>query len=169
MALYVATEYGYVNLVKEMIKFHDISMAEQTLLLNLALNIKTFLAFFTLLQSKEILVWKVLMDAILELSMVCDSLNTTALHIAASHGHIEVVNFLLEKGSSDNVVAIVKSSAKSAMHSAAKSGHVEIVKSLLSTEPGIKTKNCHPTFPLRVRRVWSPSLTPKKLWSSVWV
>ncbi|KAK3198438.1 hypothetical protein Dsin_021853 [Dipteronia sinensis] len=142
MALYVATEYGYVDLVKEMIKFHDISLAE---------------------------VWKVLMDAILELSMVCDSLNTTALHIAASHGHIEVVNFLLEKGSSDNVVAIVKSSAKSAMHSAAKSGHVEIVKSLLSTEPGIKTKNCHPTFPLRVRRVWSPSLTSKKLWSSVWV
>ncbi|KAK3204675.1 hypothetical protein Dsin_018721 [Dipteronia sinensis] len=57
------------------------------------------------------------MDATLELSMVSDSLNTTALHIAASHGHIEVVNFLLEKGSSDNVVAIVKSSAKSAMHS----------------------------------------------------
>ena len=27
MALYVAAEYGYADLVKEMIKFHDIAMA----------------------------------------------------------------------------------------------------------------------------------------------
>ncbi|KAK3187723.1 hypothetical protein Dsin_027284 [Dipteronia sinensis] len=139
------------DLVKQMIKFHDIAMAgtksrngydafhiaaknstytmlrfveivKQTLLLNLALNVKTFLAFFTLLQSKEI--W-VLMDAILELSMACDSLNTMVLH--ASQGHIEMVNFLLEKGSNDSVVAIAKSNAKSALHSAARNGHVEIV------------------------------------------
>ncbi|KAK1554418.1 hypothetical protein Q3G72_011843 [Acer saccharum] len=64
------------------------------------------------------------MDAILELSIVCDSLNTTTLHTAASQGHIEVVNFLLEKGSSDSVVAIAKNSAKSALHSAARNGHI---------------------------------------------
>ncbi|KAK3230156.1 hypothetical protein Dsin_002037 [Dipteronia sinensis] len=138
MTLYVAAEYGYAVLVKEMIKFHDIAMAgtksrngydafhiaakqgnlEQTLLLNFALSVKIFLAFFTLLQSKEIL------------------------------GHIEVVNFLLEKGSSDSVVAIAKRSAKSALHSATRNGHMEIVKSLLSIEPGITMRNCHPTFSL---------------------
>ncbi|KAK2643788.1 hypothetical protein Ddye_018983 [Dipteronia dyeriana] len=105
-------------------------------------------AFHIVAKQGNLEVWKVLMDAILELSMVCDSLNTTALHTAASLGHIEVVNFLLEKGSSVSVVTIAKSSAKSALHSAARYGHVEIGKSLLSTELGITTRNCHPTFSL---------------------
>ncbi|KAK0607849.1 hypothetical protein LWI29_021522 [Acer saccharum] len=75
-------------------------------------------------------VLKILMDAIPELSRACDSLNNMALHTAALQGHIEVVNFLLEKSSSDSVVAIAKSNAKTALYSAARNGHVEIVKSL---------------------------------------
>ncbi|KAI9198136.1 hypothetical protein LWI28_010866 [Acer negundo] len=39
-------------------------------------------------------------------------------------GHLEAVNFLMEKGSSDSVVAIAKNSAKSALHSATRNGHV---------------------------------------------
>ncbi|TXG51780.1 hypothetical protein EZV62_024304 [Acer yangbiense] len=101
MALYVAAEYGYADLVKEMIKFHDIAMA--------GTKSRNGYDAFHIAAKKEI--W------------VCDSLNTTTLHTATSLGHIEVVNFLLEKGSSDSVVAIAKNSAKSALHSAARNGH----------------------------------------------
>ncbi|KAK0606532.1 hypothetical protein LWI29_000227 [Acer saccharum] len=124
MALYVAAEYGYVDLVKEMIKFHDIAMAGTKSrngydAFHIAAKQGNLECLFLYIE-----VWKVLMDAILELSMVCDSLNTMTLHTTASQGHIEVVNFLLEKGSSDSVVAIAKNSAKSALNSAARNGHV---------------------------------------------
>ncbi|KAI9154308.1 hypothetical protein LWI28_024177 [Acer negundo] len=131
-ALYVAAEYGYADLVKEMIKFHDIAMAGTK-------SRNGFDAFHIAAKQGNLEVLKVLMDAIPELSMTCDSSNTTALHTAASQGHIDVVNFLLENGSS--VATIAKSNAKTALHSAARNGHVEIVKSLLSTEPGIATRN----------------------------
>ncbi|XVF76567.1 hypothetical protein PTKIN_Ptkin13bG0276100 [Pterospermum kingtungense] len=78
------------------------------------------------------------MEASLDLSMTIDSYNTTALHTAASQGHTEVVNFLLEKGS--NVAAIAKNNGKTALHSAARNGHLEIVKALLSKEPGIAAR-----------------------------
>ncbi|KAK2647630.1 hypothetical protein Ddye_015119 [Dipteronia dyeriana] len=131
-ALYVAAEYGYADLVKEMIKFHDIAMAGTK-------SRNGFDAFHIAAKQGNLEVLKVLMDAIPELSMTCDSSNTTALHTAASQGHIDVVNFLLEKGSS--IATIAKSNAKTALHSAARNGHVEIVKSLLSKEPGIATRN----------------------------
>ncbi|KAK3205995.1 hypothetical protein Dsin_020041 [Dipteronia sinensis] len=100
------------------------------ILLWLVPNLETAtIAFHIAAKQENLEVWKVLMDAILELSMVCDSLNTMALHTAASLGNIEVMNFLLEKGSSESVVAIAKSSAKFALYSAARNGHVEIVKS----------------------------------------
>ncbi|EOY29491.1 Ankyrin repeat family protein, putative [Theobroma cacao] len=79
-----------------------------------------------------------LMEANLDLSMTYDSSNTTVLHTAASQGHTEVVNFLLEKDSS--VAAIASRNGKTALHSAAKNGHLEIVKALLSKEPGIATR-----------------------------
>ncbi|KAK6249206.1 hypothetical protein QUC31_020771 [Theobroma cacao] len=78
------------------------------------------------------------MEANLDLSMTYDSSNTTVLHTAASQGHTEVVNFLLEKDSS--VAAIASRNGKTALHSAAKNGHLEIVKALLSKEPGIATR-----------------------------
>lgn len=77
----------------------------------------------------------VLKEAIPELSMTVDLSNTTALHTAAAQGHIDVVNFLLDKGS--NLVSISKSNCKTALHSAARNGHVEVVKALLNKEPEI--------------------------------
>ncbi|KAB1223992.1 hypothetical protein CJ030_MR2G006069 [Morella rubra] len=106
-ALYVAAEHGSVDLVKEMMKYYDIGLAE---------------------------ILKVLMDAIPELSMTVDLTNTTALHTAAAQGHIEVVNFLLEKCS--NLATIARSNRKTALHSAARHGHLEVVRALLRREPG---------------------------------
>lgn len=84
-------------------------------------------------------VLKVLVEVIPDLLMTTDSSNTTALHTAALQGHIEVVNFLLEKGSS--VATIAKRNGKTALHSAARNGHLEIVKALLIKEPRIATSN----------------------------
>ncbi|KAF5751497.1 putative ankyrin repeat-containing protein [Tripterygium wilfordii] len=75
------------------------------------------------------------MEAHPELSMTVDLSNTTALHTAATQGHIEIVNFLLEAGSS--LATIARSNGKTALHSAARNGHLEVVKAFLAVEPGI--------------------------------
>lgn len=62
-------------------------------------------------------------------------MNTTALHTAATQGHTEVVNFLLELGSS--LSGIAKSNGKTALHSASRNGHIRVVKALLASEPAI--------------------------------
>ncbi|XWS43672.1 hypothetical protein CRYUN_Cryun16bG0123400 [Craigia yunnanensis] len=130
-ALYVAAEYGYAALVKEMMKYCDIVLA----------GVKArngYDAFYIAAKQGELEVLKILMTANLDLSMTFDSSNTTVLHTAASQGHTEVVNFLLEKGS--NLAAIARSNGKTALHSAARNGHLEIVKALFSKEPGIATR-----------------------------
>jgi len=78
------------------------------------------------------------MEFIPESSMTVDLSNTTALHTAAAQGHLEVVNFLLENGSS--LITIAKSNGKTVLHSAARNGHVEIVKALLNKEPEIAVR-----------------------------
>ncbi|KAF9595968.1 hypothetical protein IFM89_006714 [Coptis chinensis] len=130
-ALYVAAEYGYVDMVEEMIKFYDIVSA----------GIKArngYDAFHIAAKQDDLEVVKVLMNALLELSMTVDLSNTTALHTAATQGHIEVVNLLLEADSS--LARIAKSNGKTALHSAARNGHVEVVNAVLSKEPGIATR-----------------------------
>ncbi|KAB5548220.1 hypothetical protein DKX38_011626 [Salix brachista] len=54
---------------------------------------------------------------------------------AAAQGHIEIVNLLLDAGSS--LATIAKSNGKTALHSAARNGHVEVVQAM---EPGISTR-----------------------------
>ncbi|CAI0451913.1 unnamed protein product [Linum tenue] len=75
------------------------------------------------------------MEAHPELAMTVDLSNTTALHTAAMQGHIEIVNFLLEAGSS--IATIARSNGKTALHSAARNGHVAVVRALVSAEPAI--------------------------------
>eukprot|EP00268_Persea_americana_P064723 TRINITY_DN8546_c0_g2_i1.p1 TRINITY_DN8546_c0_g2~~TRINITY_DN8546_c0_g2_i1.p1 ORF type:complete len:414 (+),score=70.39 TRINITY_DN8546_c0_g2_i1:487-1728(+) len=65
--------------------------------------------------------------------MTADSSNSTALHTAATQGHIDVVNLLLETDTS--LAKIAKNNGKTALHSAARMGHLEVVKSLLCKEP----------------------------------
>ncbi|KAI5582544.1 hypothetical protein POPTR_007G099600v4 [Populus trichocarpa] len=130
-ALYVAAEYGYVDVVREMIKYYDLADA----------GIKArngFDAFHVAAKQGDIEILRVLMEAHPELSMTVDLSNTTALHTAATQGHIEIVNFLLDAGSS--LSTIDKSNGKTALHSAARNGHVEVVRALLTMEPGIATR-----------------------------
>ncbi|XP_050211574.1 ankyrin repeat-containing protein At5g02620-like [Mercurialis annua] len=131
-ALYVAAECGHVELVKEMIKYCDTSMA--------AVKARNgYDAFHIAAKQGDLETLTVLMEANPELAMTFDASNTTPLHSAASQGHIEVVKFLLERDSS-SLVTIAKSNFKTALHSAARNGHLEILKALLSKDPGISTK-----------------------------
>ncbi|RZC76166.1 hypothetical protein C5167_000340 [Papaver somniferum] len=130
-ALYVASEYGYVDVVEEMIKHYDIGSASIR-----ARN--GYDAFHIAAKQGDLEVVKILLTALPGLSMTVDLSNTTALHTAATQGHTEVVNFLLEQDG--NVAKIAKSNGKTALHSAARNGHVEIVRALLTKEPGISTR-----------------------------
>ncbi|AAF75083.1 It contains Ank repeat PF/00023. EST gb/AI996003 comes from this gene [Arabidopsis thaliana] len=127
-ALYVAAEYGDVEIVKEMINCYDLALVE----------IKArngFDAFHIAAKQGDLDVLKVLAEAHSELAMTVDLSNTTALHTAATQGHTEVVNFLLELGSS--LAGIAKSNGKTALHSASRNGHVKVIKALLASEPAI--------------------------------
>ncbi|KAM7501990.1 hypothetical protein LguiB_000894 [Lonicera macranthoides] len=131
-ALYVAAEYGYVDLVMELIQHYDLVCA----------GIKARNGFDALhIASKQgdLEVLKVLMEVHPQLSMTVDTSNTTALHTAATQGHREVVDFLLESESS--LANIARSNGKTALHSSARNGHLEVVRALLSKEPGIATRN----------------------------
>lgn len=130
-ALYVAAEYGYVDLVKEMIEYYDLADA----------GIKArngFDAFHIAAKQGDLDVLKVLMEAHPGLTMTVDVSNTTALHTAAMQGHGEIVNLLLEAGSS--LATIGRSNGKTALHSAARNGHLEVVKALLQKEPSLATR-----------------------------
>ncbi|KAJ8899862.1 hypothetical protein K2173_019565 [Erythroxylum novogranatense] len=130
-ALYVAAECGYVDLVKEMIKYCDISSA--------GLKARNgYDPFHIAAKQGDLEILKVLMEVDPELSMTCDSTNTTALHSAASQGHVEVVNFLLERVS--GLALIPRSNGKTVLHSAARNGHLEILRVLLSKEPALATR-----------------------------
>ncbi|CAI8592376.1 unnamed protein product [Vicia faba] len=127
-ALYVAAEYGYVDVVREMIQYYDLAEA----------GIKArngFDAFHIAAKQGDIDILKILMEVHPELSMTVDPSNTTALHTAAAQGHIEIVQFLLEAGSS--LATIAKSNGKTALHSAARNGHLEVLKAFLGKEPSL--------------------------------
>ncbi|KAL3625909.1 hypothetical protein CASFOL_030438 [Castilleja foliolosa] len=130
-ALYVAAEYGYFELVREMIKYYDLSAA--------GIKAKNgFDALHIAAKQGDLEVVKVLMEAHPELSMTVDMANTTALHTAATQGRIEVVNYFLE--SESNLATIARSNGKTALHSAARNGHVQVVKALLSKDPRLSTR-----------------------------
>lgn len=78
---------------------------------------------------------KKLLEAFPNLAMTTDLLCTTALHTAATQGHIDVVNLLLKTNS--HLAKIAKNNGKTALHSAARMGHVEVVKSLIGNDASI--------------------------------
>ncbi|KAG9158649.1 hypothetical protein Leryth_022000 [Lithospermum erythrorhizon] len=128
--LYVAAEYGYFELVREMVYYYDLVSA----------GIKArngFDALHIAAKQGDLDVVTILMDAHPELAMTVDSANTTALHTAANQGHIEMVNYLL--GVESSLTAIAKCNGKTAIHSAA--GMVMWrFTSALSKDPGIATR-----------------------------
>ncbi|KAH6814583.1 Ankyrin repeat family protein [Perilla frutescens var. frutescens] len=129
--LFVAAEYGYFEVVREMIKHYDLADA--------GIKAKNgFDALHIAAKQGDLEVVKVLMEAHPELSMTVDTSNTTALHTAATKGHIEIVKYFLE--SESNLATIARSNGKTALHSAARNGHVLVVEALLEKEPGITTR-----------------------------
>ncbi|XXG58552.1 hypothetical protein AAC387_Pa04g0840 [Persea americana] len=130
-ALYVAAEYGCVEIVRELIKYHDIVSA--------SIKAKNgYDAFHIAARQGNIDVLQELLPTIPELCMTVDLSNTTALHTAAAQGYLNVVNLLLETDAS--MAKIARSNGKTALHSAARNGHVGVVKALLSKEPGLATR-----------------------------
>ncbi|GMG98223.1 hypothetical protein Nepgr_000063 [Nepenthes gracilis] len=130
-ALYVAAEYGQVDIIREMINYYD----------PVAASIKArngYDAFHIAAKQGELAILKTLMETHPDLSMTYDTTNTTALQTAATQGHIEVVNFLLESGS--GLAAIARSNGKTALHAAARNGHLEVVKALMEKEPNMATR-----------------------------
>ncbi|KAK9055402.1 hypothetical protein SSX86_026485 [Deinandra increscens subsp. villosa] len=129
--LYVAAEYGYVDLVRLLIDQCDIATA----------SIKAnngFDALHIAAKQGDLDVLKVLMEAHPELAMTVDVSNTTALHTAAMQGNIDVMNYLLEIESS--LASIARSNGKTALHSASRNGHLHAVKALLEKAPGISAR-----------------------------
>ncbi|XP_065019151.1 ankyrin repeat-containing protein At5g02620-like isoform X1 [Musa acuminata AAA Group] len=156
-ALFVAAEYGYVDVVHEMMKHYDVAMAEIRAkngydALHIAAKqgdvgtanviISSYCACHFLLDLIQLLnrpdVVKELLKALPELSLTVDLSNTTALNTAATQGHIDVVNLLLETDKS--LALIARSNGKTALHSAARNGHLEVVKALLRKESAIATR-----------------------------
>ncbi|URE33627.1 Ankyrin repeat [Musa troglodytarum] len=130
-ALFVAAEYGYVDVVQEMIKHYDVAMAE--------IRAKNgYDALHIAAKQGDVDVVKELLKALPELSLTVDLSNTTALNTAATQGHIDVVNLLLETDKS--LALIARSNGKTALHSAARNGHLEVVKALLRKESAIATR-----------------------------
>ncbi|KZV35065.1 ankyrin repeat-containing protein [Dorcoceras hygrometricum] len=129
-ALYVASECNHVDLVKELIKYHDVGSA--------AIKAKNgFDAFHIAAKIGGLEILKVLIDAIPQLLATVDQSNATPLHTAAAQGHVEVVKFLLDRNSS--LATIARNNGKTALHSSARNGHLEVVKAILSKEKGIVT------------------------------
>ncbi|VFQ61941.1 unnamed protein product [Cuscuta campestris] len=127
-ALYIAAEYGYVELVEEMVKHYVLRSA--------ALKSRNgFDSFHVAAKRGDIEIVRVLLEAFPQLSVTFDQSNTTALHTAAAQGHAEVVNFLLETNS--GLATIARNNGKTALHSSARNGHVEVVKGLLKKDPSI--------------------------------
>ncbi|KAL1544177.1 ankyrin repeat-containing protein-like protein [Salvia divinorum] len=126
--LFVAAEYGYLEVVREMISHYSLADA--------GIKAKNgFDALHIAAKQGDLEVVKVLMESYPELSMTVDSSNTTALHTSATQGHMEIVEYLL--GWESNLATIAKSNGKTALHSAARNGHLGVVDVLLEKEPRI--------------------------------
>ncbi|KAF5453499.1 hypothetical protein F2P56_028397 [Juglans regia] len=125
-ALYTAAEKGYLDIVKELLKY---SSQETVTKKNRSLFDPLHIAAS---QGHHAIV-QVLLDHDPGLSKTIGPSNATPLISAATKGHTEVVNELLSKDCS--LLEISRSNGKNALHLAARQGHVEIVKALLSKDP----------------------------------
>jgi len=76
----------------------------------------------------------------------CTPEGTTALSIAAHHGHIKTVNLLLEKNAKHQLAR--EHDGAQPLHFAVKAGHKEIVHSLLQAQANPNVPIIHNIFPL---------------------
>ncbi|XP_059457096.1 ankyrin repeat-containing protein ITN1 [Corylus avellana] len=125
-ALYKAAEKGYLDIVKELLKYSS----KETLTMK---NQSGFDPLHIAASQGHNAIVKVLLDHDPGLSKTIGPAGATPLISAATRGHTEVVNELLSKDCS--LLEIPRSNGKNALHLAARQGHVDIIKSLLSKDP----------------------------------
>ncbi|KAG5590531.1 hypothetical protein H5410_041045, partial [Solanum commersonii] len=127
--LYVAAEYGYYAVVREMIMYYDL----------VAAGIKArhgFDALHIAAKQGDLDVVKVLMEAHPELAMTVNVVNTTALHTAANQGHIEMVlKALLSK--EPGIATRMDNKGQTALHMAVKGQNLEVVEELTNADPSL--------------------------------
>ncbi|CAN0922994.1 Ankyrin repeat-containing protein At5g02620 [Linum grandiflorum] len=123
--LYAAAESGLADVVSEMLGYMDLDTA--------SIAARNGFDPFHVAAKQGHLVLRELLDVFPNLAMTTDLSCTTALHTAASQGHIDVVNLLLETDS--NLAKIARNNGKTVLHSAARMGHLEVVHALLTNDP----------------------------------
>uniref|UniRef100_A0A7N0TKX4 PGG domain-containing protein n=1 Tax=Kalanchoe fedtschenkoi TaxID=63787 RepID=A0A7N0TKX4_KALFE len=131
-ALYIASDRGHVDIVKELLKY---SSKESLSVKNRsgydALHIAASQGHHAIVQ--------VLLGYDQSLSRTTGPSNTTPLISAATKGHTAVVNELLSMDCT--LVEISRSNGKNALHLAARQGHVDIVRALLKKDPQLARRN----------------------------
>ncbi|XP_048010872.1 diacylglycerol kinase iota isoform X7 [Megalobrama amblycephala] len=73
--------------------------------------------------------------------LVRDSMGCTALHLAAQHGHTEVVSFILEHGSKLMLDLTERDTGDTALHKAASQQHHEVCRCLLEAGASLSKTN----------------------------
>ncbi|XP_058628461.1 diacylglycerol kinase iota isoform X3 [Onychostoma macrolepis] len=73
--------------------------------------------------------------------LVRDSMGCTALHLAAQHGHTEIVSFILEHGSKLMLDLTDRDTGDTALHKAASQQHVEVCRRLLEAGASLSKTN----------------------------
>ncbi|KTG37760.1 hypothetical protein cypCar_00024411 [Cyprinus carpio] len=73
--------------------------------------------------------------------LVRDSMGCNALHLAAQHGHTEIVSFILEHGSKLMLDLTDRDTGDTALHKAASRQHVEVCKRLLEAGASLSKTN----------------------------
>ncbi|KTG26729.1 hypothetical protein cypCar_00023109 [Cyprinus carpio] len=73
--------------------------------------------------------------------LVRDSTGCTALHLAAQHGHTEIVSFILEHGSKLMLDLTDRDTGDTALHKAASQQHVEVCRRLLEAGASLSKTN----------------------------
>lgn len=64
-----------------------------------------------------------------------DEDNNNPLHCAIAHGHLNIVQYLLENDNSENAYVIHEKNGQTAFHIAAQHGQLEIIKYLIDNQP----------------------------------
>ncbi|XP_041026368.1 ankyrin repeat-containing protein ITN1-like [Juglans microcarpa x Juglans regia] len=125
-ALYTASEKGYLDIVKELLKYSSQDTVTKK-------NRSGFDPLHVAASQGHHAVVQVLLDHDPGLSKTIGPSNATPLISAATRGHTEVVDQLLSKDCS--LLDLSRSNGKNALHLAARQGHVDIVKALLIKDP----------------------------------
>ncbi|XP_016299712.1 diacylglycerol kinase iota-like isoform X2 [Sinocyclocheilus anshuiensis] len=73
--------------------------------------------------------------------LVRDSMGCNALHLAAQHGHREIVSFILEHGSKLMLDLTDRDTGNTALHKAASQQHVEVCRCLLDAGASLSKTN----------------------------